>query len=108
MRKTTTVTDDFGDVLEVEQVSSGLLIIAKEVKRSRATGFVFNNEEVKKLRDALNEYLGESPLRPISFGGGGNTVIVLNNEVSEFSPTQAEALKKLVSGIIAQNQADKR
>lgn len=96
----TKVKDIFKDHLELEAVEGRLAVSAIQIQAEKSMGFLFDKEQVIQLRDALNEFLGESTLRPISFGGGGNTVIVMNDQVSQFSSTEADALKKLVSGIV--------
>ncbi len=100
--KITKITDRFGDYLEVESGSVGLTVTAANPKRNQYIGFFLDDvAEVRKLRDALNEYLQEPTIsRPISFGGGGNNVIIVGDKVSQFSSKEAETLKKLVQGLI--------
>ena len=95
------IKDIFNDELVVDPLSSGLGLIALS-RDGRSVGLLIAQEGVKELRDVCNQFLGEATpiLKPINFGGGGNTVIFVDGQVSQFSESEAATLKKLISGIV--------
>ena len=98
----TKITDFYDDYLEVERGTNGLMVNAHAPRTNRHIGFLFDTDEVRKLRDACNEFLGEDAtnLRPISFGGGGNTVVIVNDKPSRFVAGEADTLRKLIHQMI--------
>ncbi len=76
-----TIRDKFSDTIRLRGTAPRDLIVDARSGGGEC-GFLFDKEQALELRDALNEYLGVSnlPLRPISFGGGGNTVVIIGEE----------------------------
>jgi len=99
MRKT--INDLFGDSLTIDHAEGRLMLDARETKPSGETvGLLFDRDDARQLRDEINKFLGIEAVPQMSFGAGGNTVVIVNGEITPFSAEEAEALKKLVSGLL--------